>query len=270
MIPPIPDKFHKLIILVGVFFIAFSYYIIKDDNISLSQEIDKYNDMVYEKDLLEFQNKIEEEKLLEYSSTMSKKFGIEELVYFNKDSSLVFNHILKGNKNKLIASDSIKKKWDIYNENDIKILILEKKLQNYLKKIDAKEKYNDSLNWKSIEYLIIGSIMFLIGMFYWTVTEDNEKRFIKLQDKIHLACQSCGKLFSSSRKYGTEKDGSLSNCYCKQCYKKGKFTNKDLTKEEFLRVAKEEIKNENFIIRYILMKRLEKLERWNPDKYTFN
>ena len=51
MIPPIPDKFYKLIILVGVFFIGFSYYITKEDNLSLSQEKEKFNDLIYEIEL---------------------------------------------------------------------------------------------------------------------------------------------------------------------------------------------------------------------------
>lgn len=44
-----------------------------------------------------------------------------------------------------------------------------------------------------------------------------------------LFCQSCSMPLDTDAVKGTEKDGSLSNEYCKHCYENGAFTAPDLT-----------------------------------------
>lgn len=45
-------------------------------------------------------------------------------------------------------------------------------------------------------------------------------------------CQSCGMPLRSEEQKGTEADGSKSDKYCINCYKKGKFTWPDATAEQ--------------------------------------
>jgi hypothetical protein len=45
-------------------------------------------------------------------------------------------------------------------------------------------------------------------------------------------CQSCSMPIDSFDLYGTNKDGSKNNDYCKYCYLNGQFTNPGLTLEE--------------------------------------
>ncbi len=50
-------------------------------------------------------------------------------------------------------------------------------------------------------------------------------------------CQSCGKPMGISNSlYGTEKNGSKSSDYCKDCYKNGEFTSK-ITKERMIEIS---------------------------------
>jgi len=45
-------------------------------------------------------------------------------------------------------------------------------------------------------------------------------------------CQSCTMPIDMDAKKGTEKNGSLSNNYCRYCYRDGDFTNPQITLEE--------------------------------------
>ena len=51
-------------------------------------------------------------------------------------------------------------------------------------------------------------------------------------------CQSCGMPIISNDDRGTNKDGSLSNDYCKYCYKDGEFIDK-VTMEEYINMCSE-------------------------------
>ena len=42
-------------------------------------------------------------------------------------------------------------------------------------------------------------------------------------------CQSCGMPLNKAGDCGTEKNGDLSQTYCKYCYKDGEFTNPNMT-----------------------------------------
>ena len=68
-----------------------------------------------------------------------------------------------------------------------------------------------------------------------------------MQEKF---CESCGApLGELNDMYGpgTEKDGTVSNDYCKQCYDNGAFTNPNITLEEMIdEVADIMVKNFGF------------------------
>lgn len=47
-------------------------------------------------------------------------------------------------------------------------------------------------------------------------------------------CQSCGMPLEEAGFYGTEKDGSQANEYCKFCYQYGAYTEEDLSLEQMI------------------------------------
>lgn len=49
-------------------------------------------------------------------------------------------------------------------------------------------------------------------------------------------CQSCGMPIISGEQFGTNKDGSLNDDYCKFCYKSGEFIDK-VTMEEYIEMC---------------------------------
>ncbi len=53
---------------------------------------------------------------------------------------------------------------------------------------------------------------------------------------MEKVCQSCGMPIASDEQWGTEKDGSLSNDYCKYCYVKGEFID-DVSMEEYIEMC---------------------------------
>ena len=54
---------------------------------------------------------------------------------------------------------------------------------------------------------------------------------------IEKVCQSCGMPMGTTKElYGTEKDGSLSDEYCKFCYHNGEFID-DCTMEQMMQVC---------------------------------
>lgn len=82
--------------------------------------------------------------------------------------------------------------------------------------------------------------------------------------KITDFCQSCGMPLDGPDLRGHEKDGSLSNDYCKYCYRDGSFTNPDLTPDEMrahiiAKMEKEKIPAD--IIETVVL-RLPFLNRW--------
>lgn len=50
-------------------------------------------------------------------------------------------------------------------------------------------------------------------------------------------CQSCAMPFMKDEDYGTEKDGSKSDIYCRYCYQNGEFTDKESTVEKMAEVG---------------------------------
>ncbi len=107
--------------------------------------------------------------------------------------------------------------------------------------------------------LIGGAISpILVGAFIWYKKETfNIKKY----------CQSCGKFFDSMINYGTHKDKSLNEHFCSKCYKKGQFTNQELTKEQVFSTILAELKNKNIITKYFVKKHLNKLDRWKKHHY---
>ena len=60
-------------------------------------------------------------------------------------------------------------------------------------------------------------------------------------------CQSCGMPLSKDPLGGgSNADGSLSSEYCSHCYRKGVFTQPDITPQEMMKVVEEKLRSMHF------------------------
>jgi hypothetical protein len=262
----IPDKLYKLFALIGILLIGYSFYHTEIVEQNYFSEIDRNRAL---KDSL-FLNKMRldhlSEKIVDISHNLSKKYQVENPIK-KSDSSITFNRVLSGPSERINVSDSINKLWMEYKSQNFKNTLLEQKIEFSDKYLDEEE----NLKKTSIELYQsiyeLGSILLLAGIVLWFI--DNGTPFpstkTKQHERVYQFCQSCGKRFNSMLKYGTNKDKSLNYGFCHKCYKKGKFTSPNLTKEEFLKQQKALIKEKSWITRKILMLRFINLERWDND-----
>ncbi|MCL1934886.1 MAG: zinc ribbon domain-containing protein [Defluviitaleaceae bacterium] len=80
-------------------------------------------------------------------------------------------------------------------------------------------------------------------------------------------CQSCGMPLKDDETLGTNKDGTLSNEYCKNCFKDGEFT-QDITMEQMSELCLKRMKEIGMpgpIAKLMLKKGLPKLKRWKQN-----
>ena len=59
--------------------------------------------------------------------------------------------------------------------------------------------------------------------------------------ETQVLCQSCGMMIDNTEFLGTEKDGSVSNEYCDECYNEGEFRYPDLTIDEMKDIVIDEM-----------------------------
>ena len=81
---------------------------------------------------------------------------------------------------------------------------------------------------------------------------------------IQVLCQSCGMMIDNTEFLGIEKDGSVSNEYCDECYYNGEFRYPDLTIDEMKDIVIDEMEslgasNEKIDL---AVKNLNNLKRW--------
>ncbi len=80
-------------------------------------------------------------------------------------------------------------------------------------------------------------------------------------------CQSCGMPIASDDQLGTEKDGSISEDYCKYCYKDGEFIDK-VPMEEYIEMCSqygEQADMTNFEMKTHCEKLFPTLKRWKQN-----
>lgn len=265
----IPDKLYKLLTLIGLILIGYSFYNTEFIEQKYFSEIDKHREIKDSLLLSEMIIKNEKETLIKISNSLSKKYDVKNPITYS-DSTVSFNRILSGPKNDLAVSDSLNNLWNDYLTNSFKLDLISKKLEFSKKYLDEEENlkkaYFDNYN----EIRNFGFFIFLLGILLWSAdipALQKDRKLIKQGDKIYSFCQSCGKKFSSVLKYGTNKDKSKNYAFCNCCYKKGKFTNPNLTKEEFIETSMESIKKRNWLYKRILKNRLNDLERWSENIY---
>jgi len=260
----IPDKFYKLLILVGLISIAFGFYGIDKSEREYFNEIDSNRKISDTIELSKMRLGNERESLIHIARVLSKTHDVDNPITEN-DSVLTFNRILTGEKNSLVVSDSIQILWLKYRENQFKLELLRKRklrADNYL---NDEKSLKDSYINNYVEFRDFGFALFFVGILIWMFEMPfgaMKKKTVKLNDRIYPHCQSCGVDFNSMRTYGTNKDKTENLAFCKKCYKRGKFTNPKLTKEEFTQAYQDKIKDKSWVIRKIIEYRMENLERW--------
>jgi Putative zinc ribbon domain len=80
-----------------------------------------------------------------------------------------------------------------------------------------------------------------------------------------LFCQSCTMPIDKIEEGGTEKNGSVSNLYCKYCYQNGVFTNPAMTLEQMKSMAVTTMQKQQ-VPDYIIQRSinmLPTLKRWS-------
>lgn len=83
--------------------------------------------------------------------------------------------------------------------------------------------------------------------------------------KIYSECQSCERTIDPNiMNFGTEKNDTLSRCFCNQCYMDGEFVEPSLTLEEVKTKARKEMIEKGIPLSVIDKKisRIYKLKRW--------
>jgi hypothetical protein len=61
------------------------------------------------------------------------------------------------------------------------------------------------------------------------------------RDPLWPICQSCARPLIHMEDFGTNTDGTRNDDYCSTCFRKGEFTQPDLTVEEMIQTVAEQI-----------------------------
>lgn len=265
----IPDKISKLFVLIGVILIGYSFYDNDNSEKNYFTKIDKLNELKDSSAVCGLISKEKMENIKLVSENLSIKYDVKDPIVENGDSTITFRRTLVGNEQQILVSDSINKLWEKYKYFKFREKLMDEKITRYSAVLKDEKALNKSYHDANGVLQKAGFILFFIGLFIWVIdSPDGEKDIlVNLQDKLYSNCQSCGKKFTSSRKYGKEIDSSNNLAFCEDCYNEGKFTNSELTKEEFIEKANEEIKNKNWLAKWILKNRFKNLERWNRNQY---
>ena len=263
----IPDSLPKLIILIGIIGIAVGIYMKEELTENYYSKFDKYDEIQDAVTLEKYLVELEQENLIRRSRQLSRIFELENPIK-NQDSIITFEQTFSGNKKKVLLTDSLSTYWNMYAKKKAGLDILKKREEIKFKNIESEKKIlNNRLYFYNL-FLELGIFLFILGTGVWAIdiTLDSRK-IIKQTEKIYTFCQSCGHNFTSIRTYGTEKDKSNNLAFCIECYQKGKLKEPELTKEDFINRKKENIKGLNWPKKQILIRRFEKLERWNKESY---
>jgi hypothetical protein len=265
----IPDKLYKLIIMIGLFLIGYSFYKVDNSEKNYFIEVDKYTKV---KDSLYYNVMIMEnefDKLYKASKQLSLEYDVKNPIT-KKDSLYEFNRIYKGPKQTIALSDTLSTIWANINDKDFKFNLLNKKLDFSIEKLKDNKRIKKQYFEYYGEIFNFGFLFLITGIFLWIaehILSFKRSQIIEQEKKIYTFCQSCGKKFSSVLLYGANEDKSKNSAFCEKCFSKGKFINPELTKKEFMVTAIKETSKFSFIDKKLLKYRFKNLDRWKEDKY---
>lgn len=270
-LPSIPDNLYKFLVLGGIFCLAYSYIESIKSNDFYFGKVNSFNSAIDSIDLEMFKNRYEIKQLKNKADFISNRYHIKNPIV-EKDSLLLFNQALSGDKAEMLVTDSLLILWNHLKENQFKIELLTKHIaiqQNNLHEAKAEYLADEELN---NFIMIFGSVLLffgLIGMMWLQIIQDELlKRQLQDKPKVFKYCQSCGKKFSSMIVHGTKSDGSVHTAFCSVCYSEGRFKEPELSKKDFTHRGDIEIaKMKSFLRKKILLKRFKRLERWRDNDY---
>jgi hypothetical protein len=265
----IPDKIFKFFVLIGLILIGFSFYDNDSSEKNYFSKIDKYNEIKDSSLICKLVVNDKLENIKRISKNLSTKYNVENPIMISKDSTFRFIRTLSGNEQKVIVSDSIDKLWENLRSFEFRDKVMDQKLESFSTILASEKELNATYHKFNKQLEIFGWIFFMLGLLMWVIDEPHVKKsnLEKLNEKIYPYCQSCGKSFTSVRKYGKEMEGTDNLAFCFECYYQGTFIDNEITKEEFLEKANFEIKNMNYFAKKILKSRFNNLDRWNKNKY---
>lgn len=175
-----------------------------------------------------FANKTETENITMH---FNKLDSLQNKIYSDTSKVRVLDYILKSKLDSLSDVEMIR-----LSEEKLGLTIA---LIKYRAQIASEERMDKFLKEKNkiIDFVYFlsfwfGMALFVIGMkdFQNQSDEDSQlKQFEILKNRQYTLCNSCGKNFTALRTKGTNYDGSIEHCFCRECYEFGKFTQPDLT-----------------------------------------
>lgn len=241
----VPDKLYKLSVAVGVLLIFFSVQKLESFEDEYFHHQNSYNQLI---DSVEIINLYIDNKI----SNLKIESGIFQS-YYDSTSNTV--DILSKYSSEQINTEFDKIKKENVNINNLifKDRILKKKIEQEDVNLTFYKSYYDDGKENYMIFLFLGIGITFLGVLVWL--DDNPKN-------KNNRCQSCGRNFSAMVKHGTEKNKTLNDYFCLSCYKKGKFTKPNLTKEEALLKFKNHIKGNDWLKRKLMMSIFKNLDRW--------
>lgn len=94
---------------------------------------------------------------------------------------------------------------------------------------------------------------------------DMENMDMMTMENMNL-CQSCGMPMKDHVDFGTNADGSMSDCYCTHCYQKGEFMEPDMCMDDMINKCTHMMTEMNMMsedeARSMNMKLIPDLKRW--------
>ncbi len=258
----IPDKLYKLLILVGLVLVGFSWTKSNDSYKDYAKKYDRYDNLFDSLKLLEEEILFEQENFKEECSEFDQKYKSDS-TYYEKGNNIFFNKPLLNDPNIKSAVQLLESKWSKILELKHKEELLNIKLENYsedhtqAKKDlrDIQEEFNFIIN--------IGAFLIGLGITMWFIDEtDKPKEKIKQFDKIYQSCQSCGNNFNALRNYGKNLDGTFNLGLCSECYENGVLKEVDLTQEIVFNRYCQKHNITRRLRKYFIRKFINKLDRW--------
>ncbi|GAA6766482.1 hypothetical protein AAFH68_24240 [Flavobacterium sp. CGRL1] len=270
-LPTIPDNYYKLFLYSGLVIIAYCFVNSFESQKSYNIKVDSSNSYIDTLKIKRIYQEKEKKILIEISDDLSRRYNITNPIKAT-DSTASFNYIIKGTKEEIIVSDSIKKLWNKYINGNFEIDLLDTKIDMIKKNLSNDKDFFENQQYFYFGLAIFGALLGFVGIHGMEKLQKFQETLIQLdissKDIKYKFCQSCGKNFNSLRLNGKNKDGEVNYAFCSDCFNKGKFTESIKNKEEFDSIVDEELKKcTNKKEKEALEKRFKLLERWNSDDY---
>lgn len=267
----IPDKLYKFLLLISIILIGYSSYqlienykgfIIESNELIKVVDTFKVNDSYL---------KYSEEIIIKTANNFSKEFGIQNpiKVTYNKEKKESVVNFTEIPDNKIL-NDSLRSLIKKFERKILSDRINRVKLKIAQRKLNDLGSTNEVIIKNYSDIKTLGYILFAIGIGLWVIDilinfDQKNSNVTKQNEKLYTFCQSCGKEFDSIINYSKNKDGTSNFAFCKNCYKKGKFKNPNITKEDIIESSIEDLKAKkkcNIFTKTLIKNRIESLDRW--------